>query len=655
MARLAPSALLLSALVASPVAADTVHGTRGTVLEEAHRLDVRVAHGHATIVARRTFLNEGPRFDQVVVEIDGKPDGAAATGLRTQSIANGKPVWYVADLLDAEVAAERYRELTGVGGFYPKDPALLSLRGWGDLVLQVFPIEPRGRKTVEYTLEVPLSYRGGKFVLPLPAMGTTTVPASMTVDLAEGSAGRLAIDGIAVHRGAARRLFAGADVTLAPDTLPTLGGIFAGLGFAKGKAVARTAIRVAPKLPPPPSGAHVVLVADVSRSMTRADRAAELGAARAYLAHLPGCQVEIVVFDRSARRATAGFVTPEAALSNLETELRSSGNGSALDEALAVAAQRIAAAPPGAPRRVVVMTDLLTASTLIPEALAARRLFEGTGAIVHLATVASGPPSLTRVDGDPWSAIPRATGGLLFATTGSDHANDREGMRSVFEEWARPVRVDRLAFVDAPMLAGIELPSSIAEGEGFEDLQILAAVPSAVRIRGELWSSSIVATLSATDDDRRRAAAFAAIAAGDDLSDDELRVLATKGHAVSRMTSLLAIEPGVRPSTEGLEEQGFGFGGIGAGGGGLGRGVGLGPTFDGEAWLRARISTMRDACKEPHAPVTVRLETTRAEIVAVSVAARPALASCIAKAVWDLEVPEVFGERFAKHEITLEP
>jgi hypothetical protein len=53
-----------------------------------------------------------------------------------------------------------------------------------------------------------------------------------------------------------------------------------------------------------------------------------------------------------------------------------------------------------------------------------------------------------------------------------------------------------------------------------------------------------------------------------DLSEPEMTVLAFAGGAVSPMTSYLAIEPGVRPSTEGLER--------GEGGGGSGIGIGFG-------------------------------------------------------------------------------
>ena len=50
------------------------------------------------------------------------------------------------------VAADRsgipggVEELTGVGGYYPKDPALLSWRSQSQLALQVFPVAPSERR-----------------------------------------------------------------------------------------------------------------------------------------------------------------------------------------------------------------------------------------------------------------------------------------------------------------------------------------------------------------------------------------------------------------------------------------------------------------------------------------------------------------------------
>jgi hypothetical protein len=153
------SAAVLAALALSlssaPAAADTLSGLRSlSVLERSHVVSVEMARGHARLVVRRSVHNGSARHDQATFFLD-PPTGAAATGLRTRSTEGGVERWFTADLLHAEVAAKRYTELTGIGGYYPKDPALLSWRPGGQLALQVFPVAPGEEKMVEYTTRSP--------------------------------------------------------------------------------------------------------------------------------------------------------------------------------------------------------------------------------------------------------------------------------------------------------------------------------------------------------------------------------------------------------------------------------------------------------------------------------------------------------------------
>jgi hypothetical protein len=134
-----------------------------------------------------------------------------------------------------------------------------------------------------------------------------------------------------------------------------------------------------------------------------------------------------------------------------------------------------------------------------------------------------------------------------------------------------------------------------------------------------------------------------------ELKDPEIATLALKGGAVSPMTSYLAIEPGVRPSTEGLEwgASGLGLSGIGAGGGGWGTGIGLGALVpDRMKVLREKLAAVAKACgvKETR----VRMETTRTEIVSVDVNN-----TCITEGVYDLELPAVFNQAWASWDVTI--
>src|SRR5262249_1609248 len=150
----------------------SVAGTRSELLKETtHEIQLSVARGHADLVVRRTVLNGGDRHDQAMFYID-VPSGAVATSLRTLGMQAGRPVWFTAELMEAEAAAAKYQELTGIGGYYPKDPALLSFRSQELLALQVFPVAPQTKKTVEYTLKLPTQYSGGRHRLSLPRIGT---------------------------------------------------------------------------------------------------------------------------------------------------------------------------------------------------------------------------------------------------------------------------------------------------------------------------------------------------------------------------------------------------------------------------------------------------------------------------------------------------
>src|SRR6187397_1969489 len=96
----------------------------------------------------------------------------------------------------------------------------------------------------------------------------------------------------------------------------------------------------------------------------------------------------------------------------------------------------------------------------------------------------------------------------------------------------------------------------------------------------------------------------------------EMMTLAMYGGAVSPVTSYLAIEPGVRPSTEGLTE--------GEGGGGRGFGIGLGRAgmthvtgnvspINRQAFLEQALRAEWGRCGGKADSASVDLETTQAE------------------------------------------
>jgi hypothetical protein len=649
---------LAASMLASPAAADSVTGTRSELLVEIrHDIEATVHRGYAELRVRRTVHNGGPRHDQAVFFID-VPPGAVATGLATLGTLGGRPHWFAGELMEAEAAAERYRELTGIGGYYPKDPALLSWRYQGLLALQVFPCPPGEDKSIEYRLMVPTTYERGAHRMSLPALGTAELIATVGARAA-AARDKLSIDGKAAAPGLKLKPAheGSLDFELVPAMDGPLGGELAVVPFAQSKVLTRYAFQAAPRISRAPNGAWVVVAIDTSRSIDSGTLLSQQAAAAAYLSHLPGARVELLLFDRKVRRHYGAFVPAERA--RRELELLSvpieQKNGSAVETALLEAERLLAKAPAGQPRRILLFTDGRARSTLRAERL--RASLGPSGSIAHLAIVTTGAPRLARDDEHAWAAAPRSTGGLLWRAELSAQREDQQKLRARAEEWARPLRLDhvKLFSPDLPIAsAGGETPDSLPEGEGTSELLVADREIAWIRIEGELWSKPASRVLYPEPAHAKR---WAALVFGTELmhslSEPEMMKLAMKGGAVSPVTSYLAIEPGVRPSTEGLD-WGSGTGaGFGAGGGRLRMGatrVGSGvPPIDRAALLRSLLESAWRACGGVSGTAYVSFETTLAEVVDVTrVSIRdakdPLLEPCLREAVWDLALPAAFYE-----------
>ena len=632
-------------------AEDLVEGTRSEkLIEKSHAIELRVDRGHAELVVRRTVWNGGPRHDQAVFMID-LPQGAVATGLRTLGVKDGKPFWFKGDLMEAEEAARKYKELTGVGGFYPKDPALLSWRSQSQLALQVFPVAPSEPKMIEYTLKIPTSYEAGRHRLKLPPMGTKTLAAEAFVFSAHAE-DTIFIDGKPAGVGTRIKLNKedGIEIAVARGgKYGPLDGALAMVPFAKDRSLVSYRAEAAARLAEVPRGASVVVVLDASRSLTPEEAQAEKAAAWAYLSHFKDANVEIITFNRRAEELFGSFVPVQKAMLELEKLALQRGNGSAVEEALARADARLAKAI-GKAKRILVLTDLRTRSQLTPE-LARGRLGK-SGALVHIGVIGSlRTPSLMRDDDAPWDKVARPTGGLVWQAGASASFADRAAMKAVFEELARPMRIDHLK-VRSPGLDDDIHPTTLDEGQGIELAEISPKQVPWVEVTGELWSSPVRRVLMPDEAEGRlwSALVFGSHLLGE-LTEEEMMPLALRGQAVSPVTSYLAIEPGVRPSTEGLEfGEGFGSGGIGLsgvgeGGGGFGHGSGSGST-EFTRILRDALLASWKACGGGDRSIAVDVETTFREVVDVrlqrSVPPAPDAERCFEEAAWAIDLPIAF-------------
>jgi hypothetical protein len=643
--------------VAAPAAADEVSGLRSDLLKErSHEIAVTVHRDHAELVVRRTVWNGADKSDQATFLID-LPSEAVATGLRTLGSLGGKPHWFSGELMEAEAAAEKYRELTGIGGYYPKDPALLSWRTQNLLALQVFPCVGGQSKTVEYTLAVPAQYRDGAFHVEIPALGTDELRARFTVRAAD-SRDKVLVGGAPPPAVLRPEVETPLDVALVPRSLPLLGGELVATEFASERVLTNYAVRAAPRLSEVPRAARIVLAIDASLSTDSGFVERAKVALDAYLSYFADAEVEVVLFHRKLERSFGKFLPVAEARKRLETLEVRRKNGSDVDRALFEADQLLASSAPKRPRRVVLVTDARARSGLTPERL--RAATSSSGAVVHVGILGGGPASLERDDEHPWTRGLEPNRGIVWrAEVDSEHAKDA---RAVYEEWARPVRLHGFSLT-SPNLELTEnlreLPAELSEGQGVEALFIERSATPWLRLEGKLWTDRVSAKV---ERDRGREKLWSALVFGSellyDLSEPEMMTLATKGGAVSPVTSYLAIEPGVRPSTEGIDwsATGSGFGG-GAGRLGGSSVSGRVPPLDREAFLRNAIAQDWRRCGGRPGEASVSLETTLAEIVDLpSVEVKgddKLLQRCLREAVWDLVLPVSFSEEWETFTISV--
>lgn len=647
-------------LVGLPVdaRADTVDGTRFDVVERAHSIEIRLDHGHATLVVTRVVENPGDRSDQSVFHID-VPDGAVATRLRTAAAGHdGQPIWFEGELMEAEAAAKKYQELTGIGGYYPKDPALLSWRSQRHLALQVFPVPAKSTKTVEYTLQMPMEYKEGAYVLQLPRLGTTELPAHVRVAAADPNE-KVVVNGIGVATSSSFVASRELEIRLEPRSLAKVDGALASTAFAPDRVLVHARISAAPRLGEMPPNAAVIVLIDASVSMQN-DLFSAVAAARAYVGQLPSsASVEVLTFDRAVHSPFGSAMSARDALAKLSSFVPAAANGSQVDDALAQADAKLArsSAPAGA-RRIVLLTDLRTREALTAERFGKQTL--ASGALLHLASVHAGPAHVARDDDSPWATLPRATGGLYWNASCEDRSSAAD--RKVFEEWVRPIRIDKLKLTGMP--SDFYPPEVLNEGDGLEHFAIEKAPVGTIVVDGELWSRPVHWSTAASDSENRR---WSALVFGSSLlptlSEPEQMTLALAGRAVSPVTSYLAIEPGVRPSTDGLEE------GEGEGGGGSGEGIGLGrigtlghgagvsSSFDPQALLDGELATAARACNvDASSGTTAKLESTVAELVDVrDVAITPVRdakkESCVRERLWQVMLPADFRSDHATYDV----
>jgi hypothetical protein len=658
--------------------ADSLDTNRGMPLREvAHSVDIRIENGVAIYTVQRQFRNSGKLADEVRLAID-LPQGAAATGLRIKA----KDKWHTGELLEAELAANRYQELTGQGVFDAKDPALLYWVSRSELSLQMFPVFPGTVSTVEYTLKASTRYEAGRYWISYPrapkglARPVITVrsPRSIVVD-GKAIAGTRATlpflpdpsdpdnlpqvgdadepepdrDGEAVPAADPRH----AQIGIAPPAIATWAARLARVVASDPHAFTRLELDVAPRLSQIPRRAQVVFVIDASFSAAEL-MPTQLAIVRQYAKHAPDAEIELVAFRRAASRVFGAFVPAR----DLERALASAkqrgalalGNGSALEAGARLAVQVIAKRT--GTRRVVVTTDERLRGSLTNEAVIGSLAALDPATVVHLVIPTVDDGDGTRLERNDTSALaPIATRhhgiyARLYGYAPLHGTNHGAAFTRAVLELVRPLRIDHLAAT-----GNLAVADTLEEGDGLRifESRTKAEAPAQVTLTGKLWSDPIKLDVTPT---RPFDTATAAFVFAEDLhaglDAKEQMTLALAGRAVSPVTSYLAIEPGVRPSRIGLGGGGTGWGTIGTGRyGTIGSGSGSG-AFRRQPDLQALVDTR--ACVTTHRPaagwgVKLAVETTSDEIVDVAITnGIGPLADCLVETVWKLRLDARFDQ-----------
>ncbi len=450
------------------------------------------------------------------------------------------------------------------------------------------------------------------------------------------------------------------DVAAPPvDTMGTrLGRVVASAQHA----FLRLELDLAAELRPAPKRANVVFVVDGSRSMGDAGIDAQLAIARAYLGHVPDATFQLVIYRRFA---TALGFAPAARFDAVVAKAKKAGklepgNGSALDAGVAMAAHVLHGK--SGPCRIVVLTDELlrtgfSNSLVLPELAVAP-----AGTVVHVVATdggeAGGEAEARQDDDDPLAAIAAGGKGILVHLD-----NPRgKGLSEVVLHLVRPTRIDHFHVGGVDVERAALVPETLPEGTGVRAMLPLASAPQSLTLDGKIWGEPFHREISVSP-------SFSVATAGFvfsehqyvDLDEQEQMAVALFGHAVSPVTSFIAVEPGVRPSTVGLArtEEVRGSRGVGSGYGGgygSGRGAARHPPD-----LQGRLRAGADRCIARHRPAAgwsfaVGVETTRDEIVDVVAGDRAAsvklapVETCIVEAAWAMRLDNEFDlerEHFA--------
>lgn len=331
-----------------------------SLTETSTYVHVRFRAGSAEVEETHVVYNPADRAQELEYDA-GRPGDRALVGLST----NGPVGDLRALLVPNQLAREAYEEATGLrpGGWNHRDPAIATMDPWGGLTIQVFPVAPMESKKVSYRWIASTRWTWGTDQLSL---WTLPQPYTLLVDAGGGSASLAFRD----HDVPARESGDSVSETVTIKRVRSdfahgvSGGVhFLPLSQASGRTWVRAHFELAPTLEAAPSRSALVVVVDVSRSMSDDDERLAEELADLYIAEhqrAGHARVAVLAFDRKVHPWTPGWADPElgrAALAKGFASRVSRAHGSNLHEALQVATTWLAATDDELEKRILVLSD----------------------------------------------------------------------------------------------------------------------------------------------------------------------------------------------------------------------------------------------------------------------------------------------------------
>lgn len=584
------------------------------------------------------------------------PEATALVSLRARPVGSSRG-WFSAGLMDAGAASELYGRLTGRPGSRPgatlpisewvgekigtKDPVLAVWSREREVALQLFPLGQDERQTIEYAFTTELAWDGHAYAFGYddPLLGAC---GPLKVDVRKTEAGRLLDpDDEPVARRFESEL--GIDLRFVPDDVGPLLAQAASVETDDG-FLSRYRIDVRDELTQAPAALDVVMLIDESRSMGTEGSMVALANAQDYANALRDLGVDarigVATFSRDVHPLASAPLTAAQVREKLPEHYMALDHGTNVQAAFEYASQWFASnARDGIERRVMLFSDLMTAKAVTPER--ARQWLASTDALTHIDAITteqerwdSPLPSLDH----PWHEVASEHGGLVW--TGGYVFRGHDWVTPQHAIDARVVDADGKTLTrigDGNLAVKGSYSAWVATDKSLEGATVMAS----------LWSQPIEVDLRTPRGYRSHAAAVGA-ATSSELEDGQRATLARFGHAVSPVTSLIAVEPGAQPTevapevevapeqdTEAPDD-------VDGGGASPVRLVAADPSR--VAWLRKALWDRWRACGLSDAPISATLETTGDEIVVAELSIGggmdPDAIACGHDAVWGLMLPK---------------